>query len=335
MVELTKIKAGELSDLLKTVNEGVSVYEELSGRLGNVKVVLEEALYGHKGFTVERLKRSLLEYFLKEDVTKSGGKLINKSADAEILIGHYRTLDVEYLTNLESNSCFLVSLSEILKLFYDRGDTDKELCAVLSLNLTENILSLCSERVCVAILRDFLYYYYVLLADVDDIILSLVGNDALDDVVGSNLGSALELDNDNRAGLIVAHVELVGLDVDVVGKDVVKNDVLDEGSLIVLLVVKALNVAKRDSKNVCSLFCILVLTLNKDNALALVLRIDKLIGVAILNEGITGEGELLSDALSGFTDLGELAASDDETVLIDSADVTAYDVLHLMDYRLE
>ena len=30
VVELTKIKAGELSDLLKTVNKGVSMYKELS-----------------------------------------------------------------------------------------------------------------------------------------------------------------------------------------------------------------------------------------------------------------------------------------------------------------
>ena len=47
MVKLTKVKAGKLSDLLKSVYEGVTVYEELSRGLGNVKVVLEEALYCH------------------------------------------------------------------------------------------------------------------------------------------------------------------------------------------------------------------------------------------------------------------------------------------------
>ena len=335
VVELTKIKAGELSDLLKTVNEGVSVYEELSGGFGNVEVVLEEALYGHKSFTVERLKRSLLEYFLEEDLTKSGGELINKSADAEVLVRHNGTLNVKYLAYFKSNSCFLVSLCKILELFYDRGNTDKELCTVLGLNLAENVLSLSLESVGVAILRDLLNYYYVLLADINNVVLGFIGNDILNNVVGSNLGSALELDNDNRTGLVVAHVELVRLDVNIIGKDVVKNNVLDEGTLVILLVIKALDVTKRDSENVCSLFCILILTLNKNNALALVLGVDKLIGVAVLDEGITGERELLFDALSGFSDLGELAASNDEAVLVDSTDVTAYDILHLMDYRLE
>ena len=53
VVELTKVKTGELSDLLKTVNESVSMYEELSRGLRNVKVVFEEALYGHESLAVE------------------------------------------------------------------------------------------------------------------------------------------------------------------------------------------------------------------------------------------------------------------------------------------
>ena len=66
MLELTKIKSGELSYLFKTVNEGVTVNEELSRSLRNVKVVLEEALYGHKSLAVKSFKRALLEYLTEE-----------------------------------------------------------------------------------------------------------------------------------------------------------------------------------------------------------------------------------------------------------------------------
>ena len=84
VIKLAKIKAGELSYLLKSVYEGVTVYEELSRSLGNVKVVLEEALYCHEGLVVERLKRSLLEYLGEEHLAKGGRKLVNKSAVSSI-----------------------------------------------------------------------------------------------------------------------------------------------------------------------------------------------------------------------------------------------------------
>ena len=61
MIKLTKIEAGELSDLLKSVYECVSVNKELSRCLLNVKIVLEEGLNGHKGLAVKRLERSLVE----------------------------------------------------------------------------------------------------------------------------------------------------------------------------------------------------------------------------------------------------------------------------------
>ena len=46
VIKFAKVKAGELSDLLKTVNQGITVYEQLSRGLGNVKIVLEDALTG-------------------------------------------------------------------------------------------------------------------------------------------------------------------------------------------------------------------------------------------------------------------------------------------------
>ena len=61
---LAEIQTGELADLLKTVDERISVDKELSRGLGDVEVVLKEALDSHKGLAVEALKASLLEYLL-------------------------------------------------------------------------------------------------------------------------------------------------------------------------------------------------------------------------------------------------------------------------------
>ena len=43
MLELAEIQTGQLTDLLQAVHQGVAVDEELTGGLGDVEVVLEEA----------------------------------------------------------------------------------------------------------------------------------------------------------------------------------------------------------------------------------------------------------------------------------------------------
>jgi hypothetical protein len=74
VLELAKIEACELSDLLKTVNERISVYKELSRSLGNVEVILEETLNSHKSFAIERFKATLLKYLLQEHLTEKIGR---------------------------------------------------------------------------------------------------------------------------------------------------------------------------------------------------------------------------------------------------------------------
>ena len=86
MLKFTQVKTCQLADLLQAVNQRVSVNEELSGGLGHVEVVLEEALNGHQRFTVKGLQTSSLEYLLQEHLAERGGKLIDQAADAEIFI---------------------------------------------------------------------------------------------------------------------------------------------------------------------------------------------------------------------------------------------------------
>ena len=102
MLKLTKIETCDLSDLLKSVYECISMYEELSRRLGDVEVVLKEALNCHESLAVERLKATLLEYLLQEHLAKSCGKLIDKSADTEVLVAYDILLCLKYLSYVKS-----------------------------------------------------------------------------------------------------------------------------------------------------------------------------------------------------------------------------------------
>ena len=130
-------------------------------------------------------------------------------------------------------------------------------------------------------------------------------------------------------------MKLLGFNVDVAGQNIIQDDVLDEGALIVLLVVEALDIAERNCKNLSGLLRFLVVTLNEYDTFVLVSGGNELVGVAVNDNGVAGEGELLLNALSGLTDLVELAASYYDAVFIYRADGTSYNILHLMNYRLE
>jgi hypothetical protein len=66
VLELAKIEACELTDLLKTVNERISVNKELSRGLGNVEVIFKELMNCKEGFLIEALDRSALENLSQE-----------------------------------------------------------------------------------------------------------------------------------------------------------------------------------------------------------------------------------------------------------------------------
>ena len=86
MVELAQIKAGELLDLLQTVDQGVAVDKQLPGGFGNIQIVFEELVDGEQGLLIQRINGALLEDLAEEDLTQGSGQLIDQAADTQILI---------------------------------------------------------------------------------------------------------------------------------------------------------------------------------------------------------------------------------------------------------
>ena len=114
MLKFTKVKACQFTDLFKSINKSISMYKELSGRFGNVKVVFEEALNCHKSFSVERIKASLLKHFLQEHFAHCCRKLINKTSYTKIFIADNVLFGFKHLSNVKCNLCFLISSCEVL-----------------------------------------------------------------------------------------------------------------------------------------------------------------------------------------------------------------------------
>ncbi len=103
VIKLPEVEACELLDFFKPVNEGVSVNKELSRCFGNIEVVLKELLDGEEGFVIEGINGSLLEYLFEEHLAQSGGELIDKAGNTEVIIGNDCPLGIKYLTDLEGN----------------------------------------------------------------------------------------------------------------------------------------------------------------------------------------------------------------------------------------
>ena len=67
-------------------------------------------------------------------------------------------------------------------------------------------------------------------------------------------------------------MKLVGLNINIVRKDIVQNNVFDERSLIVLLVIKALDISERDRKNLSDLTSLFILAFSKSDAVVFASR---------------------------------------------------------------
>ena len=228
MVEFAQIQTGELADLFQTVNQSISVNEELSGGFGHVQVVLEEALDGHESFAVQRIEGTVLEYFLQEHFAQSGGQLINQTADTEVFVGNDILFGVEYLTNFKGNLSFLVGTSQILDVVNNGTDTDGNLDIELGIESICDGLCDLFNFLDVGVGLDFLDENDILFAGGDDIVLVLVREDILNHIKGEDIGLGMELDKEYNTGFFRIEAQFLGLYIDIAGKNVVKNDVLDE-----------------------------------------------------------------------------------------------------------
>ena len=127
MVELTEVESGHLLYLVQAVNKSITVNKELSRGLGDIEVILKERLNGDQGLAVECLYRSALESLLEIHLAQRCRQLIDKSADAEILVAENGLFDVEHLSDLESDLRLLVRACKLLNMLDDRTDTDIDL----------------------------------------------------------------------------------------------------------------------------------------------------------------------------------------------------------------
>ena len=244
-------------------------------------------------------------------------------------------LDIKHLSNLEGDARLLVCSCKVLKLLNNRGDTDKQLCTVLLARGTKDACGKLLKVLGGGTVCKLLDNNDILLGNVDDIILVLIGHDGLDNLIGGKVGCTLELYNDDGAVLVIIEMKLVGFDVNVVGENVVKDDVLDERALVILLVIEALDTAERYCKHLCGFICLFVCTLYEYDAVILAAGGEESVGVAVEDDALLRVCKLLSYTLLGLSDSTKLGAGNNDAVLVDNTNGVADNLLHLVNNGLE
>ena len=86
VVKFPQVQTRQFLDFFQTVNQRIAVHVQLSGRFGNVQIVLKEFVNGIQCVRVQRFNGVLLEHLGQEHFAQGDGQLINDTADAQILI---------------------------------------------------------------------------------------------------------------------------------------------------------------------------------------------------------------------------------------------------------
>ena len=132
-------------------------------------------------------------------------------------------------------------------------------------------------------------------------------------------------------------MQLLRADIDIARQDIVGDDILDEGSLVVLFLIVGLRAVERDIGHDAQAPGGLVVALGKHS----VVKIgapgnERLEGLFIDNDdGIRGAVELDDGLGPFFPDAGSVAAGDHGAVGVDHADHAVGRLLHLDDHTLK
>ena len=248
MVKLAQVQAGDLLYLLKPVHQGIAVDVQLAACLRYVQVVLKELVYSLQRVRVQGLDGVLLEDLGEEHLAESGGQLVYDAADAEILVVDDGLLSVKHLADLDGDLGFLVAVGQLAQVVSRGAYADDGLDQQLALDGVLDVLGHGDDVLGPLLTRELLDDDDVGLAHGQDEVPLPVGEEVLDDLQRRHIGTVELADEVDGAGHVGDEVQLLGAYVYVAGKDVVGDDVLDEGGLVVLLLVVRACLIHRDGR---------------------------------------------------------------------------------------
>ena len=224
--------------------------KQLAGRLGHVQVILEELVDGEQRLLIQGVDGVLLEHLLQEHLAQGGGKLIDQAADAQILVVDDIPLGVKDLAHLDGDLGLLIRLGQLTQMLGHGADAHEH--AALAVDAQSffdpqgHLLHIAGTSVFVHLVDQ----HHVLLAHAENEVVLPVGEQALNQIQRSGLHPVVHRADDEHAPVhLGGHMQLLGPHVDIADEDVVGDDILHEGALVVLLFIIALGRVQRHGRH--------------------------------------------------------------------------------------
>ena len=179
---------------------------------------------------------------------------------------------------------------------------------------------------------------HVLLAHADDEVILPVREQPLDHVHRHRLQPLIHrADHKHAARRLRGHVQLLGAHIDVADEDIIRNNVLDEGALVVLLLVIALGRVQRHGGHGAHGAAHAVVAAGKDRVVEVGAPAGQCLEGAALqrNAGTLRRGNGLHILAPLLADTRQLAAGDHRTVRVNDADGAIRRLLELQYHILK
>ena len=212
--------------------------KQLPGRLGHVQIVLKELIDGEQRLLIQGVDGILLENLLQEHLAQGGGQLIDQPADAQILIVDDIALGVKDLAHLDGDLGLLIGLGQIPQVQGQGADAHEHgALAVHPQGLLDGGGHL-FQVLAAGALGHLVDQGHVVVAHAQHEIILPVREHILHHVHGNGLGPVVHRADDKHApGHLRRHMQLLGPHVDIADQDIIRDDVLNKGALIVLFLI--------------------------------------------------------------------------------------------------
>ena len=154
-------------------------------------------------------------------------------------------------------------------------------------------------------------------------------------VISGNIRLVRDSDKKNRTCSVVIEAKLTSLEIDISGKNVIENNILDEVISVIFLIKILLEVAQSNCTDIGILLGKLVITVNKNRILGMNLITEGLIGAAVNNTGLRIHESTCCRRGYYLAYSSKLTARNNRTGFIDDSDRSVDCTPHLMNNSLK
>ena len=274
---------------------------------------------------------------MQEHLTQSGGQLIDQTADAQILIVDDGALGVKHLAHLDGHLGLLIGPGQIPDMAHHGAHAHNGLDSQLPQQGLLDVLGDLVHVPGVGVLAELLDQGHVGLAEGEDEVGLTVGVQVGHHIHGGHVWHTQLAHQQDHPGHLGDEVQLLGPDIDVAQEDVVGQDVLDKGSLVVLLLIIGLGTVERDGGHGAHGGSLLIFAPDKGGIVKLTIPTGHgLKGEAVAHHHVVPFGSQQCGYIPPLlTNVSQFVTCQYGALLVDDSDGSVGAILHLENDALE